>query len=126
MITRLMRFFWWIGHSGTSAVMAAQFGLAMMPLWSRMRRALISGDRKSTRLNSSHGYIAYAVFRMEKKKAQDDQVAASNSLDISYDARVLADRGVVVSVDMLVCTAALATACVQLGTSGTRHDRAAA
>src|SRR5205809_1963029 len=68
MITRLMRFFWWIGHSGTSAVMAAQFGLAMMPLWSRMRRALISGDRKSTRLNSSHGYISYAVFRLQKKK----------------------------------------------------------
>jgi hypothetical protein len=32
MITRLMRFARWIGHSGTSAVMAAQFGLAMMPL----------------------------------------------------------------------------------------------
>ena len=48
MITRLMRFFWWIGHSGTSAVMAAQFGLAMMPLWSRMRRALISGITSGT------------------------------------------------------------------------------
>src|SRR2546422_4578766 len=26
------------------------------------------GDRKSTRLNSSHGYISYAVFCLEKKK----------------------------------------------------------
>src|SRR5687768_17752378 len=26
------------------------------------------GDRKSTRLNSSHGYISYAVFRLKKKK----------------------------------------------------------
>src|SRR3989304_8694524 len=25
-------------------------------------------DRKSTRLNSSHGYISYAVFRLKKKK----------------------------------------------------------
>ena len=48
MIMRLMRFFWWIGHSGTSAVIAAQFGLAMMPLWSRMRCALISGITSGT------------------------------------------------------------------------------
>src|SRR2546422_2275490 len=30
------------------------------PLW--------AGDRKSTRLNSSHGYISYAVFCLKKKK----------------------------------------------------------
>src|SRR2546422_6840925 len=29
-----------------------------------------SGDRKSTRLNSSHGYISYAVFCLKKKKKQ--------------------------------------------------------
>src|SRR3989449_5511072 len=28
----------------------------------------INGDRKSTRLNSSHGYISYAVFCLKKKK----------------------------------------------------------
>src|SRR2546429_155950 len=28
----------------------------------------IIGDRKSTRLNSSHGYISYAVFCLKKKK----------------------------------------------------------
>src|SRR3989449_9384063 len=28
-------------------------------------------DRKSTRLNSSHGYISYAVFCLKKKKSQD-------------------------------------------------------
>src|SRR2546422_4783269 len=27
----------------------------------------IEGDRKSTRLNSSHGYISYAVFCLKKK-----------------------------------------------------------
>src|SRR2546422_4703413 len=29
-------------------------------------------DRKSTRLNSSHGYISYAVFCLKKKKQQTD------------------------------------------------------
>src|SRR5687768_18283966 len=29
---------------------------------------LIRRDRKSTRLNSSHGYISYAVFCLKKKK----------------------------------------------------------
>src|SRR2546429_6081578 len=27
----------------------------------------VAGDRKSTRLNSSHGYISYAVFCLKKK-----------------------------------------------------------
>src|SRR2546429_8803520 len=31
---------------------------------------LIARDRKSTRLNSSHGYISYAVFCLKKKKKQ--------------------------------------------------------
>src|SRR3989449_71067 len=29
---------------------------------------VVVGDRKSTRLNSSHGYISYAVFCLKKKK----------------------------------------------------------
>src|SRR3989449_4194922 len=29
-------------------------------------------DRKSTRLNSSHGYISYAVFCLKKKKKKKD------------------------------------------------------
>src|SRR2546422_5296561 len=35
------------------------------------------GDRKSTRLNSSHGYISYAVFclKKKKKKKQGEYVA---------------------------------------------------
>src|SRR2546422_2132844 len=32
-------------------------------------------DRKSTRLNSSHGYISYAVFCLKKKKINEQQVA---------------------------------------------------
>src|SRR2546429_5659606 len=30
-------------------------------------------DRKSTRLNSSHGYISYAVFCLKKKKKKSDR-----------------------------------------------------
>src|SRR2546422_4415413 len=30
------------------------------------------GDRKSTRLNSSHGYISYAVFCLKKKKKKNN------------------------------------------------------
>src|SRR2546422_5317726 len=30
-------------------------------------------DRKSTRLNSSHGYISYAVFCLKKKKKKSTQ-----------------------------------------------------
>src|SRR2546422_6615149 len=33
------------------------------------------GDRKSTRLNSSHGYISYAVFCLKKK---NDKLSNSN------------------------------------------------
>src|SRR2546422_9849588 len=33
-----------------------------------LRRRIRTRDRKSTRLNSSHGYISYAVFCLKKKK----------------------------------------------------------
>src|SRR2546422_5322595 len=35
---------------------------------SRDPRNVFRKDRKSTRLNSSHGYISYAVFCLKKKK----------------------------------------------------------
>src|SRR2546422_6517809 len=41
-------------------------------------------DRKSTRLNSSHGYISYAVFCLKKKKKTDiDRVSVLRNTDIS-------------------------------------------
>src|SRR2546429_2356336 len=36
------------------------------------------GDRKSTRLNSSHGYISYAVFCLKKKKQNADHLARTD------------------------------------------------
>src|SRR2546422_7199884 len=32
----------------------------------------VETDRKSTRLNSSHGYISYAVFCLKKKKKKEN------------------------------------------------------
>src|SRR5687768_17886814 len=37
--------------------------------------ALAATDRKSTRLNSSHGYISYAVFCLKKKKKKKRHLA---------------------------------------------------
>src|SRR2546422_1250090 len=35
-------------------------------------------DRKSTRLNSSHGYISYAVFCLKKKKKKQNIIEYNN------------------------------------------------
>src|SRR2546429_5600351 len=42
-----------------------------------------SGDRKSTRLNSSHGYISYAVFCLKKKNTLRTSHALMFGLDIT-------------------------------------------
>src|SRR2546429_5217085 len=39
---------------------------------------LAKTDRKSTRLNSSHGYISYAVFCLKKKKQDGDTLDDSD------------------------------------------------
>src|SRR5205809_3614406 len=43
--------------------------------WSHGKRPVTCAmiDRKSTRLNSSHGYISYAVFCLKKKKRKCDR-----------------------------------------------------
>src|SRR5256884_1559159 len=46
---------------------ALVFGFAVLWTWIRFMRRLPHLDRKSTRLNSSHGYISYAVFCLKKK-----------------------------------------------------------
>src|SRR5207245_7859386 len=49
---------------------------ALLPVGSTQRAACWvtqAGDRKSTRLNSSHGSISYAVFCLKKKKERQTQ-----------------------------------------------------
>src|SRR2546422_8089688 len=43
-------------------------GAVAVPSRGRPHDLYARGDRKSTRLNSSHGYISYAVFCLKKKK----------------------------------------------------------
>src|SRR2546422_7871964 len=47
---------------------------------------LLGQDRKSTRLNSSHGYISYAVFCLKKKNfcSQAPKSAALARMQISF------------------------------------------
>src|SRR2546422_4631320 len=45
--------------------------------WVAAGLALARADRKSTRLNSSHGYISYAVFCLKKKKREQHRRKSS-------------------------------------------------
>src|SRR3989449_8265818 len=45
-------------------------------------------DRKSTRLNSSHGYISYAVFCLKKKKKRLEQTNRHNPTTIAPDTQL--------------------------------------
>src|SRR3712207_8697259 len=48
------------------------------------KKGLYRGDRKSTRLNSSHANISYAVFCLKKKNTKEDQVVQPYYLVITY------------------------------------------
>src|SRR2546422_3964831 len=50
------------------------------PVRAEIRVPHARGDRKSTRLNSSHGYISYAVFCLKKKKKSK---AANEGSDVN-------------------------------------------
>src|SRR5256885_4195351 len=71
------------GHELLGLVACAATGLLASPIsWSHhyvyVVPALVLADRKSTRLNSSHLVISYAVFCLKKKK----KITSVN--DISY------------------------------------------
>src|SRR3989449_3632690 len=54
-----------VGLTATEATGTLVTVIAAVPLWPSLAAVI---DRKSTRLNSSHGYISYAVFCLKKKK----------------------------------------------------------
>src|SRR2546422_11201663 len=56
------------GSSDPFALRRAALGIVKIVLERNIPLSL--SDRKSTRLNSSHGYISYAVFCLKKKKKQ--------------------------------------------------------
>src|SRR2546429_5497203 len=45
-------------------------------------------DRKSTRLNSSHGYISYAVFCLKKKKNKQKTRVTTKLTSFATDSRL--------------------------------------
>src|SRR5712675_2701407 len=47
--------------------------------------ASIPPDRKSTRLNSSHGYISYAVFCLKKKKKKKNDLLLTKRTQITNE-----------------------------------------
>src|SRR2546422_4855920 len=48
-------------------------------------RGHVRPDRKSTRLNSSHGYISYAVFCLKKKKKKKININQKTNYNTSPD-----------------------------------------
>src|SRR2546428_10273825 len=54
----------------------------------RSRSPLPSEDRKSTRLNSSHDQISYAVFCLKKKKKYDTQASHNRKRTTSHTGAV--------------------------------------
>src|SRR2546422_7314793 len=84
--TTLFRSDWHRGHTGA----ARRAAVAALQHHDELRRhragvpvepggpvTAADPDRKSTRLNSSHGYISYAVFCLKKKKKTLDTASAS-------------------------------------------------
>src|SRR2546422_4705525 len=70
---------WWLISSAIGILFASAALYGLIGLWihehlpARMHRLFEASsheDRKSTRLNSSHGYISYAVFCLKKKNIQ--------------------------------------------------------
>src|SRR2546429_5035907 len=84
--------------------------------WLPSRYWISSTDRKSTRLNSSHGYISYAVFCLKKKKKSADLHLTPLSL---HHCRAVS-RGVVhefaprVAIDLLVARCQVRVAVLSL------------
>src|SRR2546429_5162110 len=60
-------------RSARQACRARHASLGHHRAWSHRSR-FPAEDRKSTRLNSSHGYISYAVFCLKKKKRRHGTV----------------------------------------------------
>src|SRR2546430_5123567 len=79
---RLIKFQNWtsFGYNGTPFAAIEEIGLPtvgtnwhQVKLWCQNNQILVfydGADRKSTRLNSSHSQISYAVFCLKKKKVK--------------------------------------------------------
>src|SRR5437660_2857084 len=78
----------WLSPSlGTRSQLAPILGVAGAAGWGAAARATgagAGGDRKSTRLNSSHVAISYAVFCLKKKNSDPVRESKSQGSEIRY------------------------------------------
>src|SRR2546429_6137445 len=66
----------WATGAIIGGLIASQLPQALrMPLYVAACAGLAGGGSEDTRLNSSHGYISYAVFCLEKKKRNNQRQA---------------------------------------------------
>src|SRR2546422_8472325 len=72
------------GDRGHGARVLATLGAGRRPLARARVGDLVRRDRKSTRLNSSHGYISYAVFCLKKKNKHSTLSLSSTLTTIDY------------------------------------------
>src|SRR3989475_6765523 len=75
-------------HGVATATVCALFGLDCVVYMGSedMRRQALNVDRKSTRLNSSHSQISYAVFCLKKKKTKTTRQISTIALTSSATA----------------------------------------
>src|SRR2546430_11473004 len=66
-------------HRGAAAAQFADRG-QIIALDVRVHEEILDQDRKSTRLNSSHSQISYAVFCLKKKKIRYDRIQQYSDL----------------------------------------------
>src|SRR2546429_1723875 len=62
--------FWSMQTQCVAALLITPDGLRVRCSYAKRFGEILSRDRKSTRLNSSHGYTSYAVFCLKKKTTE--------------------------------------------------------
>src|SRR3989449_4158045 len=87
------------GHSGRSRCIGNQHrSIGSLGF----QKELHHRDRKSTRLNSSHGYISYAVFCLKKKKKIDTNLTTDHRQASKVSRRASASSGGLESIQLFI------------------------
>src|SRR2546429_746857 len=70
-------------HGGGSVMNRVSRTAPLSPSGTSWMATHVNLDRKSTRLNSSHGYISYAVFCLKKKKKKHTEMTERISTNLA-------------------------------------------
>src|SRR2546429_4926398 len=85
---RSYRFLGLVAVLGLGIYSAFLYGVVLVSSYTATPITL-SLDRKSTRLNSSHGYISYAVFCLKKKKTSRIRVCSDCTACVSSESAAI-------------------------------------